>query len=294
MPTRIRILLAIGLSLLLISGCSISTQVAGLTPIPTLAPGATVTLISALQGAPASGTPAPGASGPADPALGASIFGRNCSPCHGDLAQGVNGPPLRNSSFVQSSDPQAIAAVVGGGMIQQGMPAWLQTNGGPLNDMQIASVVAYLKTLQNVAAVPKATLVPTETPVPNAPTPEPAKPSNSGGPGQAVNLTGDANRGKPMFGTYCSVCHGPEGIIGVPNPDSDDGAVPSLNPIDETIANKDAKTFATNIDLFVEHGSVPSGPGPVIAMPAFGDQKLLTPQQIADIIAYLISLNKSP
>jgi hypothetical protein len=79
--------------------------------------------------------------------------------------------------------------------------------------------------------------------------------------------------------------------MGVPNPGSDDGSVPDLNPIDPTLTNTDPKIFAQNVDLFIEHGSVPSGPGPMIMMPYFGDNKLLTPQQIADVIAYLFSLN---
>ena len=54
----------------------------------------------------------------------------------------------------------------------------------------------------------------------------------------------------------------------------------------------DLKTFATNLDLFLEHGSTPEGTNPTFSMPAWGDKKLLTPQQIADVIAYVISLNK--
>jgi mono/diheme cytochrome c family protein len=62
------------------------------------------------------------------------------------------------------------------------------------------------------------------------------------------------------------------------------------------MVNSDNKTFATNIDLFVEHGSTPEeaaqGTNPALVMPAFGDQKLLEPQDIANVIAYVISLNK--
>jgi hypothetical protein len=82
-----------------------------------------------------------------------------------------------------------------------------------------------------------------------------------------------------------------EGRAGRPSPDSDDGAVPGINPIDPTIVSADAKTFAANLDLFSEHGSVPAGSKPQIMMPAFGDGKLLTDQQIADIIAYVVALN---
>jgi mono/diheme cytochrome c family protein len=91
-------------------------------------------------------------------------------------------------------------------------------------------------------------------------TEEIARPSNPGGPGAAIDLTGDATSGQQIFATNCQTCHNAEGKGGIPNPGSTDGTVPSPNP-----------TFS---------------------MPPWGDKKALNPQQIADVIAYLISLNK--
>ncbi|SRR5581483_7901272 len=119
-----------------------------------------------------------------------------------------------------------------------------------------------------------------------------ARPSNPGGPGPAVDLTGNADNGKQIFVDRCQVCHGVEGKGGNPNPGSNDGTIPSLNPVDPSMVSKDYKTFATNIDLFIEHGSVPGGLYPVYTMPAWGDSGTLKPQEIADVIAYIISLNK--
>jgi mono/diheme cytochrome c family protein len=119
-----------------------------------------------------------------------------------------------------------------------------------------------------------------------------ARPSIAGGPGPAVDLTGDAKAGETEFKQICEPCHGPQGKGGVSNPGTDDGTVPPLNPIDDTIVSPDYKTFATNIDLFVEHGSRPEGDTAALIMPAWGDLKVLTPQQIADVIAYVISLNQ--
>ncbi len=123
------------------------------------------------------------------------------------------------------------------------------------------------------------------------PTQEPARPSNPGRPGAALNLKGDPANGAKVFAANCAACHGPQGTTGIANPGSTDGTVPPLNPIDPTIASRDPKVFAYNVDLFVEHGSTPDGPNPGVVMPAWGDKKLLTPQQIADVIAYIISLN---
>lgn len=119
---------------------------------------------------------------------------------------------------------------------------------------------------------------------------EVARPSNPGGPGPALDLKGDPKNGAQVFGN-CVACHGNQGKGGVANPGSADGTVPSLNPIDASIANKDLRAFASNVDLFVEHGSTPDGPNPSLKMPAWGDTKGLNPQQIADVIAYIISLN---
>ena len=118
-----------------------------------------------------------------------------------------------------------------------------------------------------------------------------ARPSNPGGPGQAVTLTGDAKLGEKIFTATCVGCHGALGKGGTPNPGSDDGTIPPLNPIDETMHSKDYKTFAGNLDLFIQHGSTPEGPKPAITMPAWGDKQSLTQQQIADVIAYIIHLN---
>ncbi len=117
------------------------------------------------------------------------------------------------------------------------------------------------------------------------------RPSNPGGPGEAVNLKGDAAAGTQVYSVNCVSCHGLEGVGGVTNPGSADGFVPALNPVAPLLKDADAKTFAANLDLFIQHGSTPAGPSPVFTMPAWGDLGALTQQQIADVIAYIISLN---
>ncbi len=118
------------------------------------------------------------------------------------------------------------------------------------------------------------------------------EPSNPGPPGNAINLKGDPKAGETIFVSECQTCHGPQGTDNVPNPGSDDGTVPPLNPIDPLLKSPDYKTFATHIDLFIQHGSVPEGPSPYRTMPGWGDKGALDQQQIADVMAYIISLNK--
>jgi mono/diheme cytochrome c family protein len=146
-----------------------------------------------------------------------------------------------------------------------------------------------------------ATVIPTDTAQPTlstSVTPTPAgveevpEPSNPGPPGVAVNLTGDPTSGAVLFKNNCASCHGNEGIGGIPNLGSTDETVPPLNPIDPLLKDPDPKVFAANIDLFIQHGSVPEGPSPFRNMPGWGDKNAITQQQIADVISYIISLNK--
>jgi mono/diheme cytochrome c family protein len=118
------------------------------------------------------------------------------------------------------------------------------------------------------------------------------QPSNPGTTGQAVNLLGNADIGGKIFTANCAICHGVEGKGGNPNPGSDDGTIPPLNPIDPLLKDPDQKVFIANLDLFLEHGSTPEGVSPTFSMPAWGDTGKLTPQEITDVIAYVIGLNK--
>ena len=119
-----------------------------------------------------------------------------------------------------------------------------------------------------------------------------AAPSKSGGPGNAVNLVGDPVAGKQVYINQCQLCHGTDAQGNVLNPGSDDGTVPPLNPIDPSLVSLDDKANAYNIDFFVQNGSTPSGINPARLMPPFGAQDGLTQQQIADVISYLLEINK--
>ena len=100
-------------------------------------------------------------------------------------------------------------------------------------------------------------------------------PSNPGGPGEAVNLTGDAATGAELFAVNCVPCHGAEGVGGIANFGSTAGTVPALNPVDPKLKDPDYKTFATNLDLFLEHGSTPAGTNPIFQMPPWGSSGTL-------------------
>lgn len=300
----VSLVLLFGLLWLIVACDAPNPQPPGLTPIPTLAPAATPALAQALQSAPApapatapSGAPSAGttvtSTTTTEAALGAPIFAMHCAACHGANGQGIGeAPNLRNNTFVSPTNARFVQTISNGRPGTE-MPAWLQVNGGPLIEAEVASVVAYLQTLQNVSPLPISPAPPLPTAIPaNAPK---VRPSNPGNAGPAATLTGDGERGRAVFGKYCAACHGPQGIQGAPNPGTNAGFVPSLNPIHPTLASADAKEFAANLSVFIEHGSTPAavaGRNPWIVMPSFGDGKLLSAEQMADVIAYIIRLNR--
>jgi len=256
------------------------------------------------------GDAGPAASLTGDPTSGAAIFAANCAVCHGQQGKGGIPNPGSDDGTVPTLNPIDPTLVnpdakvftynldlfLEHGSTPSGanptlkMPAWGDSK--KLLPKQIADVISYVIGLNPAAPAGGADgAVPTAAPAPTSSAPEIARPSNTGGAGLAVTLTGNVASGKQLFAANCAVCHGQQGKGGVPNPGSDDGTVPTLNPIDSTLVSKDSRVFIYNLDLFLEHGSTPSGSNPTLKMPAWGDEQKLLPQQIADLIAYVMSLN---
>jgi mono/diheme cytochrome c family protein len=241
---------------------------------------------------------------------GEALYDMVCAVCHGENGKGTATVAAMNDPYkLASFDDTWYRETIAKGRPATGMPTW----GTVLSPQQISDLIAIIDIWRHQAAsagitatapittTPVTTAITTTPPVTaTAPvsssaitteTTEIARPSNPGGPGAALNLTGNVASGEKIFVDNCQKCHGPQGTGGVENPGSDDGTIPPINPIDETMVSADPKEFAYNIDLFVEHGSKPSGPNPRQSMPAWGDQQKLTPQQIADVISYVMSLN---
>jgi plastocyanin/mono/diheme cytochrome c family protein len=146
---------------------------------------------------------------------------------------------------------------------------------------QVGSVLAQ-------APVPNP-LAPTKNP-PGAPIPGVDLTAN----GPAASIHGDPGHGRVLFATNCAACHNDRGIGGLPNPGSDDGTIPPVNPLDPGFLEQsggDPAKFAQAIDVFVQHGSRPAGENPQQSMVAWGDRKLLSQSDIADVEAYVMSLN---
>jgi mono/diheme cytochrome c family protein len=216
-----------------------------------------------------------------------------CMGCHRVGGKGgVIGPELspevlkgksREWLIVQVRDPRAHHP----GTI---MPAF-----SSLSNQQINQVVDFLFALAQGTEIPVGTPVAEQTPVPSpasAAVPSRVKVMGpEGPPGLASYMIGNVELGEYLFRQNCEACHGPEGKGKVSNPGSSDGTVPPLNPIDPALFNKEVRIFTENIDRYIQHGSMPDGPNPVLHMLDFGDTKSLTQQMIANVEAYVLHLN---
>ncbi len=83
---------------------------------------------------------------------GALLFANNCRTCHGNKGQGGVGPALLNSGAdFQNQDPlklrqnrDILRRTIACGRAGTLMPAWLNTNGGSLNAIQVEHLVNFL------------------------------------------------------------------------------------------------------------------------------------------------------
>jgi ubiquinol-cytochrome c reductase cytochrome b subunit len=219
---------------------------------------------------------------------------QGCTACHAVSGQGgAIGPDLSSEGSAGRSRDWLTAQIHAPKSHKPDsiMPAFAQ-----LSDQQVSALVDYLMRLTargSAAAVP---------PTPGATAPSfvttpalggaqlPAA-GRQGPPGPAADIVANPEHGALLFADYCQACHGPEGADQVPNPGSAAGKVPALRDMSGALFDEDPDVFAENIDRFIQHGSVPAGPHPVLQMPNFGDSHSLTQQQISQIEAYVLSLN---
>ena len=86
-----------------------------------------------------------------DPTRGALVFQQNCLVCHGAKGEGRVGVNLAKpfaSAFPAAFVKQAVSSGVQGSV----MPAWAQSDGGPLSDQQIDDVTAFILSAQKAGS----------------------------------------------------------------------------------------------------------------------------------------------
>lgn len=127
-----------------------------------------------------------------DPTRGGELYVENCAMCHGIEGQGRIGASLDSFPGIQidSTLRQAISEGIEGSV----MPAWLQSEGGPLTGEDVDDIVAYIA--ESFAGTEPIAPAPTYIAPVIPPLPE---------------VVGDPSQGAVDYQANCTVCHGDQG-----------------------------------------------------------------------------------
>ncbi len=121
-------------------------------------------------------------------AAGASAFGRYCALCHGVDATGYaadHAPSLVSATFLESATDDFIARGIREGRPGTAMAPYAKARGGPLDEAEVASIIAFLRDQG-----------PLRVRLPTAP------------------VVGDADSGERVYAAHCQRCHGVRGERG--------------------------------------------------------------------------------
>lgn len=191
----------------------------------------------------------------------AGLFRRHCAGCHGVDGRLGPAPPLDDPLFLAIVPDEELAKVIGQGRPGTPMPAFGRAAGGPLNDEQITTLVAGLRSTWGNAD---------------------AKPENA--PAYLItNSDADksADRGAVVFAKACAECHGAEG-------QGDEGLAGAIN---------DPAFLALISDQALRRLVITGRPD--LGMPNYAetngrpsDYRPLTSSEVDDLMAFLAAWRK--
>ncbi len=134
-----------------------------------------------------SGEPSAGyASASPEKLEGAELYGRYCALCHGERAEGYaadDANALANQEFLSTASDSFLRFGIAYGRPGTAMSAFAESQGGPLSDEQVWSIVEYLRSFQTTDSIDLDEGV----------------------------VQGDPARGRGVYERHCAGCHGEEG-----------------------------------------------------------------------------------
>ena len=184
-----------------------------------------------------------------------TLFGTNCSACHGDDASIGPSISVQNPLYLAVVPKDFLKKVIADGIKGTAMPGFAKANGGELTDEQIDILVNNLagKATQQTAESNKTS-------------------SGSNLPPYSAPL-GDADRGSEAYNQYCAGCHGQAGQGGQKA---------------GSIVNPDYLHLVT--DQYLR--SVIIAGRPELGMPNYQEfvkDHAMSPEDIANVVAWLAS-----
>ena len=228
---------------------------------------------------------------------GETIFNTyGCSACH--MISGEGGkvsPDLTNEYELNRSKSWLIIQITNS---KAHFPSSIMPDYTMLSEEQLNNLVEYLNAPHRPAAKSDTTGVPdvagkmSPDSIRIAQEEDTKKRLNQlGAPGEAASIIGNVVVGQKLYTVNCATCHGIIGVKGETNYGSRIDHVPSLDPVNRALFSKSPDQFAENIDRFIQHGSVKAVPPASLTMFDYGDSYTLTQPQIANIEAYILSIN---
>ena len=180
-----------------------------------------------------------------------TLYGQNCAGCHGTEGRGGAAIALANPVYLAIADDASLRKVIAQGVPGTAMPAFAQSAGGMLTDVQIGVLTKEIRSRWSQREILDATSAPPYTP----------------------KLTGDAQRGEAAYKTFCASCHGPSGSGGAKGSSITDDSFLAL------VSDQGLRTIviAGRPELGAPdwRGNIPGKP--------------MTDREVSDVVAWLIS-----
>jgi mono/diheme cytochrome c family protein len=188
-----------------------------------------------------------------------ALYGQNCAGCHGADGRLGAARPLNDPIYLALVPRERLRTIIAQGVPNTAMPAFSTATGGALTDAQIDALLSdMLAGWSQPALVKDLTLPPYDA----------AKAVANGS-----SPPGDPEQGREVYATACADCHGADGSGGRKGGSVVDASYLAL------VSDQALRTavIAGRPDL-----EMPDWRGDIRGQP-------LTPQQIADVVAWLIS-----
>ena len=188
-----------------------------------------------------------------------ALYGQNCAGCHGADGRLGAARPLNDPIYLALTPRERLRTIIAQGVPDTAMPAFAVSAGGPLTEAQIDALVSAMLTRWSQPALVKDLTLP----------PYDAAEAIADG----SSSPGDPEQGREVYAVACADCHGADGSGGQKGGSVVDASYLAL--VSDQALRTAIIAGRTDLGMPDWRGDIPGQP--------------LTPQQIADVVAWLTS-----